>query len=281
MESSTPAPSCKLQTPAQGVKLSRNRRIRTPMRSFFCPDIPAPGAETALEGGEAFHAARVLRLREGDAVRLLDGRGGRATAEVARLERRGRDETVFVRISQAERWEPPRVRLHLLVAPPRAKLMAQLVKDATELGVWRITPLTCEFSVAKPEGGAVVEHWRADALAALKQSGNPFLPELDAPCPFAQALRELPAAGVFGDASAGAAAPPGFTAVPPDAHTVLPVWIGPEGGFSENERGALLSRGAVPVRVGSWILRVETAVPALVGFLLGAGGDDYCCHQRA
>jgi 16S rRNA (uracil1498-N3)-methyltransferase len=250
------------------------------MRSFFCPDIPAPGSEATLQGEEAFHAVRVLRLREGDTVRLLDGRGVRAVAEIARLERRGREDTVSVRISQVGRWEPPRVKLHLLVAPPRAKLMAQLVKDATELGVWRITPLLCEFSVAKPEGGGVVEHWRADALAALKQSGNPFLPELDAPRPFAQALRELPAAGVFGDVAAAGGTGSDRPAAASDTG-VLPVWIGPEGGFSEGERGALLGRGAVPVQVGSWILRVETAVPAMLGLLLGAGGDDYCCHQRA
>ena len=249
------------------------------MRSFFLNIIPAAGSEAELGGEEAFHAVRVLRLREGDRIRLLDGRGQRAAAEIVRLERRGREEAVVVRSAQVEQWTPPRVRLHLLVAPPRAKLMAQLVKDATELGVWRITPLLCEFSVAKPEGGSSVEHWRADALAALKQSGNVFLPELDEARPFARALAETMVPGVFGDVAADSTItlPPGHTGAPCE----LPVWIGPEGGFSEGERRALLARGVIPVQIGSWVLRVETAVPAVVGFLLGAGGDDYCCHQRA
>ncbi len=251
------------------------------MRSFFLSNIPAAGAEAVLLGEEAFHAVRVLRLREGDRVRLLDGCGRRAEAEIVRLERRGREETVVVRSVRVEQWEPPRIRLHLLVAPPRAKLMAQLVKDATELGVWRITPVLCEFSVAKPEGGNTVEHWRTDALAALKQSGNPFLPQLDAAVPFARALADTATPGIFGDLAGGP------TATPPHHHTdrpaivELPVWIGPEGGFAEGERRALLARGTIPVQIGSWILRVETAVPAMVGFLLGAGGDDYSCHQRA
>ena len=249
------------------------------MRAFFLPSIPVVGEETVLPGEEAFHAVRVLRLRAGDAVHLLDGCGRRAAAEIVRVERHGREETVVVRSAHVELWEPPRVRLHLLVAPPRAKLMAQLVKDATELGVWRITPVLCEFSVAKPEGGNTVEHWRTDALTALKQSGNPFLPVIDAALPFARGLAATTVPGVFGDLTGGLTVPPPHcpTATPFE----LPVWIGPEGGFAAGERQALLARGVVPVQIGNWILRVETAVPAMVGFLLGAGGNDYNCHQRS
>ena len=90
------------------------------MRSFFCTAIPEAGAEAVIGGEEAFHAVRVLRMREGGRLRLLDGHGGRAEAEIVRLERRGRSEDAVVRVLRAERWEPPRVRLHLLVAPPRA-----------------------------------------------------------------------------------------------------------------------------------------------------------------
>ncbi len=250
------------------------------MRSFFCTAIPEAGAEAVIGGEEAFHAVRVLRMREGGRLRLLDGHGGRAEAEIVRLERRGRSEDAVVRVLRAERWEPPRVRLHLLVAPPRAKLMAQLVKDATELGVWRITPVLCEHSVAKPEGENSVAHWRADALTALKQSGNPFLPELDEAVTFAQARARFPAGGVFGDLEPEGQRS-GDRPAPPEGGGSLPVWIGPEGGFSEKERAAWLAGGAVSLQIGSWILRVETAVPALVGFLLGAGGHDYSCHQRS
>ncbi len=246
------------------------------MRFFYHPEIPAAGGVTRLGEEEAFHAVRVLRLRPGDALRLLDGHGRRAEAEIESVLREGRREAVNVRIVRCEAFTPPACRLRLLVAPPRAKLFNQLLRDAAELGVWRITPILCEFSTARPDGEAA-DHWRADLVSAAKQSGNPFLPELDPPQSFAAALAAAPAAGVFGDV-ADADAP--FTlSVPPPPE--LAVWIGPEGGFSQAERTRLLEHGCRPLRLGCWILRVETAVTALLGHLLGIAGHDLACHPHS
>lgn len=251
------------------------------MRSFFCPDIPAAGREAVIEGEEAQHALQVLRLQEGDALRLIDGHGAWARAEVSTTRGRNRRSSLTCRILDRQTWTPPRCRLHLLVAPPRAKLMAQIVRDAVELGVWRISPVICEFSVAKPESGSSPAHWRTEAVAAAKQSGNPFLPAIDPPRPLAAALKEVSAPGFY-----GAPPEPGHPAVPmpPNAGAapeIIPVFIGPEGGFSAAERAALAAAGHRPVALGNWTLRVETAVAAIIGFLLGMGGDDLCCHQRA
>lgn len=251
------------------------------MRSFFCPDIPAAGREATLEGEEAQHALRVLRLREGEALRLIDGHGTRARAEITNTAGRNRHSSLTCRILDRQTWAPPRCRLHLLIAPPRAKLMAQIVRDAVELGVWRISPVICEFSVAKPEPGSSLVHWRAEAVAAAKQSGNPFLPAIDPPRPLAAALADAGAPGFY-----GALPEPGHTAVPmqPNAGVTpenIPVFVGPEGGFSAAERAVLAAAGHRPIALGSWTLRVETAVTAMIGFLLGMGGDDLCCHQCA
>jgi 16S rRNA (uracil1498-N3)-methyltransferase len=159
--------------------------------------------------------------------------------------------------------------------------MAQIVRDAVELGVWRISPVICEFSVAKPEPGSGPVHWRAEAVAAAKQSGNPFLPAIDPPRPLAAALEDAGAPGFY-----GALSEPGRAPVPTHPNSgvtpeIIPVFVGPEGGFSAAERAALAAAGHRPVALGSWTLRVETAATAIVGFLLGMGGDDLCCHQRA
>lgn len=248
-----------------------------PLRSFHCETIPPVGAEVRLDAEESAHAVRVLRLRPGDRLRLLDGAGTRATAQIVGEEGRPRREQLRCRVETRERWAPPRRRLHLLVAPPRAKLMAQVIRDSTELGIARLTPVLCAFSVARPELADGGRHWRAEAVAALKQSGNPFLPELDEPMPFLHALGlTAPGCGVYGDpagesprAYLGAGLEPGPT---------FALWVGPEGGFAPAERSALDHHRVRPLAVGPWALRVETAATALVACILGIGDDDFRCR---
>ena len=244
------------------------------MRFFFLSIIPASGQDVCLPPAEATHALRVLRLRAGDTIGLVNGTGVRAVAEVVETGRQHRQEEVRCRVASREEWTAPRTLLHLFVAPPRAKHMAQIIRDATELGVARIRPILCDYSVSKPESAAVVAEWQADAVAAIKQSGNPFLPHLDAPSPFAEAIVQAPRTGWFGDVTPAGTDP---VAALPGAGD-LSVWIGPEGGFSPPEKTALAAAGYRPLQVGTWILRVETAVPAILGLLLGIGGDDYRCH---
>ncbi len=187
----------------------------------------------------------------------------------------GRQPRVTCRILSRSQSVPPALQIQLYVAPPRAKLMGTVVRQATELGIWRITPVLCDYSVARPDGEAVEKNWKAEALAALKQSGNPFLPEIERPCRFADVLPKSPCQGVFGDLQQG-----GVAAVRQALGGAGPValWIGPEGGFSDREREALVAQGLLPVRLGQWILRVETAVPAMLGWLsamaeLGTAGS--------
>ncbi|MFA4945774.1 MAG: RsmE family RNA methyltransferase [Lentisphaeria bacterium] len=247
------------------------------MRAFCCDPIPGPGQELQLAAAEAFHAVRVLRARPGDRCRLLDGHGTTAEAEILAAGHQGRTEMARLRILARQCWRPPACRLRVCIAPPRAKLWNQLLKDLTELGVGQITPLLCEFSIARPNAHAA-SHWLDDLHTGMKQSGNPFLPQLDPPRTFAAALEALAATpGVFGDLAADA---PPF-AFPQPAPAEFTLWIGPEGGFSPAERQALRQAGIAPLRLGNWILRVETAAPALLGFLLGSAPDAFRSHPDA
>ncbi|MDX9979316.1 MAG: RsmE family RNA methyltransferase, partial [Lentisphaeria bacterium] len=159
---------------------------------------------------------------------------------------------------------PPSLRIRLYVAPPRGKTTALALRAAVELGVWRITPILCEYGVARPEGDKA--SWRAELVAAGKQSGNAFVPELDAPVAFAAALAQA-GPGVFGAVPRSGS--PGEKDLPTAGE--LGLWIGPEGGFSAAEEEALHAARLVPLTVGRWILRVETAVPALLGYLAAKG----------
>ena len=222
------------------------------MRRFFCPDIPAVNDQVELADDQVKHLRTVLRDADGSVV-LLDGMGTVATATLLPDQNRRR---ARLRILERRQMPEPKLKLHLYVAPPRSKLMSQLVRQTTELGVWAIHPIITDRSVADPKSEA--QSWTAQAREAIKQSGNPWLPKLLPPRPFRDALAE---------------APPGWVGAPaylqPNTRISRPtapeqaVWIGPEGGFSDMEIAALSER-AYPVPVGDWILRVETAAVAVI-----------------
>lgn len=235
------------------------------VRRFIVASIPEDGVEVALEGAEARHAGTVLRLRPGDRLDLLDGNGLRAEAVLTAVGAGRRADAVRCQVVKRMACPAPALSLRLYLAPPRSGIMGDVVRAATELGVRRISPILCRFGVSRPEASAR-EGWLRDAWTAVKQSGNAFLPALDVPCAFADALRDAPDPGVFGAVPGpgeGAVLPP---RVPGGA---VGVWVGPEGGFCEEEEAALLGRGMVPMTVGPWVLRVETAVVALIGRLWG------------
>lgn len=237
---------------------------------FFCPSIPSDDETVQLTADEARHAARVLRVRPGDAVALLDGRGRRAEARVEDVRPGRRQDVVLCRIASSARATPPVHRFRLCVAPPRGKEVFGIIRQAAELGVWRISPVLCDLGVADPGQKTAGPHAVSEAVAALKQSGNPFLPTLDPARPFAQVVAECPPPGYFGDVPrAGSRAPERVECPPGD----VSLWIGPEGGFSAAEQQMLLERGYQPVSLGRWTLRVATAVTALAGWLAGALHD--------
>lgn len=154
------------------------------IRKFRCelPERIVPGTDVTLDRSEETHLFKILRAAPGDVVELLDGRGRIADAEV----KPGRLLTVR-KIRQAE--IPPR-RIHLYIAPPRRQKMDAVLREATELGVWRIVPVICEFSVSEPDAASVAGRWTDAMFEACKQSGNPFLPATCSPLTFEQAVAD-------------------------------------------------------------------------------------------
>lgn len=235
------------------------------MHRFFSECIPEPGETGRLDAEESRHAYRVLRIRGGETVEVLDGAGGRATVQILGVPGAPRRPLVEYEVRHLEQCRLPSPSIHLCVAPPRAKVMAQVVQQSTELGVRRISPILCEFGVAKPAKNSSLEHWHKEAVSALKQSGNPWCPTVDEPTAFGQCLQSHGQTNaVFGHCSAF---PPALPRL--EETNELRVWIGPEGGFSATEQRQLLEAGARPVQLGPYILRVETAVVALLGWING------------
>lgn len=214
-----------------------------------------PGSSFCLDSREESHLFRILRARPGETVALLDGRGTTGTA-VVEGDRR-------LRLESKQTVPPPARRLHLYFAPPKKQKLDALLKQAVELGVSELIPVLCERSVVQPGESSVSGRWMDLLFEACKQSGNPFLPAVVAPMPFAAALaraRETCGALIVGSNRTG---------VFPDlgAASDAAFFVGPEGGFTDAETDAMFAAGAIPLRIGDWTLRVETAAIAGLGVL--------------
>ena len=227
------------------------------MHAFRFDDLASTesGSFFRLDPREEAHLFRILRARPGETVAVMDGHGTAGTAVIETDHR--------LRLESKRTVPPPERRLHLYFAPPKKQKLDVLLKQAVELGVWELVPVLCERSVVQPDEKSVAGRWMDLLFEACKQSGNPFLPAVANPIPFEAALaraRETCGALVVGSNRTG---------VFPDLGEASDVafFVGPEGGFTDAESDAMSAAGAVPLRIGDWTLRVETAAVAGLGVL--------------
>ncbi|MBR4254458.1 MAG: 16S rRNA (uracil(1498)-N(3))-methyltransferase [Lentisphaeria bacterium] len=227
------------------------------MHAFRFDDLASTesGSFFRLDPREEAHLFRILRARPGETVAVMDGHGTAGTAVIETDHR--------LRLESKRTVPPPERRLHLYFAPPKKQKLDVLLKQAVELGVWELVPVLCERSVVQPDEKSVAGRWMDLLFEACKQSGNPFLPAVANPIPFEAALaraRETCGALVVGSNRTG---------VFPDLGEAADVafFVGPEGGFTDAESDAMSAAGAVPLRIGDWTLRVETAAVAGLGVL--------------
>lgn len=215
-----------------------------------------------LDEAESRHLVSVLRARTGERIEILDGAGRLGEAEVTTAAKK----RAAVRILARREFAPFAPRRILAQALVREQKMDWLIQKAVELGVHEIWPLQTERAVAKirpAEAGKKAARWQAIALAACKQSGNPWLPQIAPPRGLAAALaalRDQPGTACFGALQAGAVPLPEFFGrLRRDNCPQVAAFIGPEGDFSPAEIEALRAAGAQPVTFGPIVFRVETA----------------------
>lgn len=239
----------------------------------------APGAEIALDENQARHVGTVLRLELGDELRVFNAQDGEWRAVISAKSKRGMSVRVqdFVRAARAV------PDLDLLFAPVKRHATDLIIEKAAELGVARIRPVITQRTIA--------ETVRLDRLQAIAREGAEQTERFDAPevvdaVPLAKALdgwdagRPLIYADEAGDdatqpwgGASGRAAP--LASVVANLQTEkLALLIGPEGGFSPEERRMLRALPFVkPVSLGPRILRAETAVIAALSVIQSAWGD--------
>lgn len=216
------------------------------------------GDRVVVTGDAYKHLFRARRLEREARLRLVDGEGRARWAEVAAIDRARAE----LRLLDAAPAADPARRVELLVATPRPERAAWLVEKASELGVAAVRFLASERSVRGVDAKGLLRLRRV-AGAALEQCGGARLPELSGPHPLAGVASLVP-----GEATLLLLDPWAGTAMPVADGPSVAVLVGPEGGWSGEEREALASAGAQPVRLGERVLRVETAAIAAAALLL-------------
>jgi 16S rRNA (uracil1498-N3)-methyltransferase len=237
--------------------------VSTP-RFFLDVDLAA-GQCVALPAPVAHHARRVLRLRDGAAIVLFNGRGGEYSA---RLEAGAAATAAAIEQFRAIERESP-LRLTLIQALLATEKLDWITGKAVELGVARLHLAPCERSVVQLRGDRLrrrVTHLREVAIASCGQCGRNRIPAIDLFADFGAALR---ASGT------GAILVPDREAAALTALTggTLALAVGPEGGFTPAEVAAAVALGFQPVRLGPRVLRTETAGLAAVAVLQALRGD--------
>jgi 16S rRNA (uracil1498-N3)-methyltransferase len=228
----------------------------------------APGAGVVLDRAQAHYLTHVLRLKAGHPVLVFNGRDGEWSASLAEGARRA----VTVAVVAQTRPQTRPLDLHYLFAPLKSARLDYMVQKAVEMGVSRLQPvLTRHGQVTRVN----LDRIRANAVEAAEQSGILSLPGIDAPVALDRLMADRDPARwlVFCDEDAEAANPVAALAAVPE-QAPLAVLIGPEGGFAEEERAALLKLPNVArLSLGPRILRADTAAVAALALVQAVLGD--------
>ena len=230
---------------------------------LFIDQPLSEGLSLTIDGGQAHYLSGVMRLREGDGISLFDDRTGEWRAEIEQVGKRALSVRIVNRLREREAVPD----LWLLAAPIKKGRIDWMAEKACELGVARLRPVITQRTIVDRLN---LDRLRAHMIEAAEQCERTALPVLDEPMKLATLLREWPQdrALIFADEEGGV---PMGQAVQPGPAAIL---IGPEGGFTAEERAAIR---AIPqttgISLGPRILRADTAMAAAVSLWMALAGD--------
>lgn len=231
-------------------------------------DTPlSEGHAVSFDRAQANYLLNVLRLKPGDTLLLFNGRDGEWQARLAGTGKRAPSAIIGERM----REQPRPSDLHFLFAPLKHARLDYLVQKAVEMGAARLQPvITRHTQVARVN----LDRMRANVIEAAQQCGILTMPEVAEPVTFKAAVGQADRLLVFCDEDAEVKDPVAALAAAARAGLPLAVLIGPEGGFAEEERDALLKRpNVVRIALGPRILRADTAAVAALALVQTVLGD--------
>ena len=242
-------------------------RANYKLQRLFVPHDLGPGTVFEADRAQGHYLAHVLRMDEGAELLVFNGRDGEWRARIAAVSKKG----VRLAVEAPERPQPPAPDLVFAFAPLKVGRMDYMVQKAVEMGAGVLQPVVTRFTqVAKPP----LEKMQANIVEAAEQCGVLALPELRAPVKLDALLAgwERDRRLIFCDEDAATQNP--LAALKAVAEDRIGVLIGPEGGFSDEERSLLRAKAFVTaIPLGPRILRADTAAVAALALTQAMLGD--------
>ena len=242
----------------------RKKRIQR----FHVDQIDKSKSHLEIAGEQSHYVTRVLRLQTGDRMILFDGSGSEWKAKIIDTKRNR------LLLELEERATPDRespINLTLIQSISRSQRMDLVMQKSTELGVTRIVPVFSTNTIVKMKEDKIekkINHWRNILISASEQSGRTKIPDLISPIQLEiECLKRYKSdLSIFYDTtgkdSYDANNPKDITAV-----------IGPEGGFTEDEKQIAIDAGYMVMQSGPRLLRTETAPIMALSILQYLYGD--------
>jgi 16S rRNA (uracil1498-N3)-methyltransferase len=224
--------------------------------------------EITLDPGQAHYLLHVLRLTPGEAVLVFDGENGEWRAEIVQAKKG----VCRLKAVEQTRHQTGAQDLHYAFAPLKQARLDYIVQKAVELGVSRLQPvITARTAVSRLS----LDRMRANAIEAAEQCGILSLPAIETSVRLDAFLREAERDGrslVFCDERAEIGSP--IKVLQGLRGSRVTALLGPEGGFSPEERALLLSKSFVhAVSLGPRIMRADTAAVAILSLINAVLGD--------
>jgi 16S rRNA (uracil1498-N3)-methyltransferase len=242
----------------------------SPIR-LFSPAPLQPHHLITLDAGQARYLMRALRLRLGDTITLFDGSGGEYAAEIVRAEQSSVDVQTGAFLDCSTEST---LHIRLVQGISKGDRMDTVVRQATELGASRISPVLSQYSVVRLDDKKAAkrrDHWQKIAQSACEQCCRNNVPDVN----------EVRTLNAWHDENSGGTET--RLILIPDATTTLSsisrpesgvsLLVGPEGGFSGLELERAIEGGFTPISLGPRILRTETAATAAISVAQTLWGD--------
>lgn len=234
------------------------------MKRVLVEKLPSPDRPTPLPEDEAHHLLQVLRVRNGEHIEALDGKGGKMAVEVELLGKGAAQIRSRGEVSRDPRLAALPILLEMAVL--KGDAMEWTVEKAVEIGVKTFVPVLCAHAVVQVDRKGpkfYQERWQKIADQALKQCGRLERMEVREPVELEVLLTEKRALRIWADEAARAESPHVFETLSKveakERVRGVAILIGPEGGWSESERALLSRSDCASTSLGPWVYRAETA----------------------
>lgn len=236
--------------------------------TLHIPDLPLPGDRVRIAGDEASHALRVKRLQVGDVATAFDGAG--SVGEV-RVVSGGRD--LEVEVVSTRHFQPETPSIEVWSATPKGPRLGDLVDLLSQVGVTSWTAM--RTARANIEASSIRQpRFERITLESMKQCRRPWAMKINAPSSFDRAIEPMNETALVLADSGGEP----YSAI---GNTKIRLLIGPEGGWTDEERRRAIEAGAIVRRFGPHIMRIELAAAVASAITLDHERRGVAAHHPA